>query len=261
MIEKAKIDLINKEFGEIPDILYHGRYEYPISKEKLKEQIKIFESKKEIENISSIKLKKYGRTHLDCAFHGFYLTPCMGQAVYWALTKPYIEGKEYQIIKIKKIKDVKDLNIKINIVPDLDWCKFIIQNRCKMIDYNQYDLVYNYMADGKIANIVKFIEENNEYDEIRVHKELLENRKKFLDMYYDNNSYEIGKIIACLELYQYKNYQLCISSNKALRYFEIDDIIILPNDYLKKNNLHDRKNICNHIKEKFGYNIIEKEKR
>lgn len=259
MIEQNQIDLINKKLGKIPDVLYHGRYACPATKAEITKNIKIFENYKEIKGMTYDKLKNYGRTHLDCAFHGFYLTPCLGQALYWALTKPPKSNKIYQIIKVKKIKDISNLKIKINIVPDLEWVDHIVKNRGKLINYNPYDIVYNYIADGIMTNITSEIKGKTNYDKKKLHKKLLGNQKDFLDIYYDKNIYSSKDIIDCLSLNEYKHYQLCISSNRALQYFEINDIINLPNDYIKKNELNSKIDIIKHIKDIYGYNGISED--
>lgn len=105
--------------------------------------------------------------------------------------------------------------------------------------------------------ITNEIEEKNNHDKKELHKKLLDNRKEFLRIYYNNYNYSLGEIIDSLKLNEYKNYQLCISSNRALKYFKIDDIIELPNKYLEINNLNDRLDISMHIKEKYGYNFID----
>lgn len=256
MIKQTQIDLINKELGHIPEILYHGRYEYPNTIEEILKGLKIFEDVQQIYNIQDNELKKYGRTYLDSAFHGFYLTPCLGQAIRWSLTKPHKKHKTYQIIKMRRIKEVSDLNIRINIVPDLEWVEHVILNRGKLIQYNPYDIVYNYIADGYMTLIANEIKDKNNYDKKELHKKLLDNRKEFLRIYYNNYNYSLREIIDSLKLNEYKNYQVCISSNRALKYFEIDDIMELPNNYLEINNLNDSLDISRHIKKKYGYNLI-----
>lgn len=259
MIKQTEIDIINKELGEIPDVLYHGRYAYPITKDEMAKELNIFESLSEIENMSNEELKQYGRTHLDCAFHGFYLTPCLGQALYWALTKPPRKDKVYQIVKVKKVKNLTDLKVKINVVPDLEWVGHIAQNRGKFIHYNPYDIVYNYIADGTMTQITNKIEGKKDYDKTELHRNLLDSQKEFLSIYYDSSEYSARNVIECLKLNEYRHYQLCISSNKALQCFKIDDIIELPNNYILSNGLNSKGSIISYIRSNFGYNVINED--
>lgn len=127
---KENIDKLNGILGRLPDRLYHGRVGKSLNGDLSTFNIKIYTCYKEVE---TLKFNEYiGRTHLDCAFHGFYLTPCEALARKWAFTKSAKEDEVYQILVYEvDIEELKKLNSKVNIVPDYEWAEHIYRNRAK----------------------------------------------------------------------------------------------------------------------------------
>lgn len=231
MIYQKKIDELNQILGEVPEYLYHGRIGCPVEKEQFMSEILIYNNVMEIKNLKFWELK--GRTHLDCAFHGFYLTPCESLARKWAFAKFPNENEEYQILVFKTDTEaLNQLRGKINIIPDVEWANHIYKNRAKLTNQNEFDFVFNFIADGTMANIEEKINDRcYEEDFQSFHRDIMKDKyKRFLDDYYNNRKLSLKDIVLSCDLTQYKNYQFCISSQKALKCIKLVDIIRINKD-------------------------------
>ncbi len=230
MILQKNIEYLNKLLGELPELYYHGRIGTPISNDEMLSQIVIYKDASEIKGKKPWEFK--GRPYLDCAFHGFYLTPCEALARKWAFVKQPKQNEQYQILVFKAdVQALKKLNFKINIVPDLEWAKHVFECRSRKPYKNEYDFVYSFIADGIMSEIQPKIEAGA-YNIIEdFHWDILKERhKKFLKDLYGKREMTCKEVLECCNLMDYKNYQLCICSEKALKCFEIIDIISLNND-------------------------------
>ena len=219
---KKNIKSINKDLGEMPKYLYHGRLAKKEEENYSVNNIKIFENDNNLNyNI--------GRTHLDFAFHGYYLTPNKKTAMKWAFGQPKLRETDlFQIItfEINK-KSFKKLRGRNLIVPDEDWAKIIYNNRAKVYKENKYDYIYGHMADGFMRDIDSKLKTGyyNEKGFRAFHKDILrDNLKQFLNDFYGKRNYHMNEIIKRCRLENYKNYQLCISSIKAKEKLKIVEI-------------------------------------
>lgn len=228
---KKNIKTINSVLGVLPTTFYHGRIGEPMTKEKMMNSIKIYNHSDEIKGKQFWEFK--GKTYLDCAFHGFYLTPCEALARKWALTKTPSDSKVYQILvfNIDK-KRLSKLNGKTNIVPDSDWANHIYRNRSRKVVENEYDFVYNFIADGSMSDIMPKIEAGIYENNLKqFHIDILKEKyNPFIKDYYDKRRMKVEEIYLKCQLGDYKNYQMCICSNEALQCIELTDIIELPNN-------------------------------
>lgn len=223
------IDNINSDFSILPQTYYHGRIGVSNDRDYIYSEISIREDLSDLSSNQLYHLK--GRPYLDSAPHGFYLTPCEALARKWAYTQvPNSPEEKYQILVFTADTDgLSKLNGKYNIVPDSSWAEHIFLNRLKKIHLNEYDFVYNFIADGYISRILRNYEaitEHSSTDISRFHKEIMrKTHSNFVDDYYGKRDFKSQDIIRSCQLDQYKNYQMCISSNKALNCFKLIDII------------------------------------
>lgn len=227
-ILEKNIKKINKLLGKLPRYMYHARRGISKSKEEIYSDIKIYNSYDEIKKISRFKTK--GRTNLDFAFHGFYLTPCKALAKQWIFPKGLKDGEVYQILKFEiNVSEFNRMNKKNFIVPCKKWANHIYKSRTRKIKKNEYDYVYGFIADGVFSTIDSklkngFYEGN--IDEF--HKDVLRtrpiNHQKFLNNYYTWKSYTAYKIVNKMKLNEYRYHQLCISSKRALENITLVDV-------------------------------------
>lgn len=178
MFLDENIRQINEVFGYIPDFLYHGRIDNRESLQKNRFDIYIYN------NYNLVKGKNFwdlnGRTNLDFAFHGFYLTPCEALARKWAYAKMTRENEYYQVLKYKVNRSfLNELNSKNLIVPDSEWAEFIYGNRAKLVNENNYDFVFGYIADGVMADIYPKIDSGHYTNRInQFHKDILKGPRR-----------------------------------------------------------------------------------
>ena len=247
---KSTIEILNREIGFIPEYLYHGRVGNPTSIEKFSHEITIYPN---VDVINGIDFwKKRGRPHLDCCFHGFYLTPCEALARKWAMTKVPRKGQTYQILKFRTNQnELQKLSYRNLIVPDSDWANHVFRNRAKLINRNEFDFVYSYIADNIMTNIESKIASGIYINNPRqFHLDILNNyHQSFINDYYGSRRFNSDKIIRSCNLHKYKNYQFCVSSQAALNQIELVDIINLPEDI----QVPDNTKIEEHLSEYQGF--------
>lgn len=71
-----------------------------------------------------------------------------------------------------------------------------------------------------------------EEDLQQFHNDILKERHiPFINDFYSERKLNVKNIFEYCNLVDYKNYQLCVSSEKALQYIKLVDIIELPYDY------------------------------
>ena len=258
MTYQKKIDELNNILGEAPEYLYHGRTARPLDKQSILDEITIYSNLKEIQGKPFWKLK--GRTYLDCCFHGFYLTPCEALARKWALAKISADNEEYQILVFKTDQEaIKTLRGKINIVPDQEWAKHIYKNRARQVHENEYDFIFNFIADGTMAKIEPKINDRcYEKDFKAFHYDIVKDKYNiFLDDYYKKSLFTLREIVTSCDLTQYKNYQFCISSYQALNCIQLIDIIRIDKDVEVPDGLDIDKDLETY-KKYVPYNILSK---
>ena len=173
-------------FKQMPTIMYHGCVGNSFTLDNFKNKIKIFDDINEYntyekEHLIQETMKRKivrqscGRTNLDAAYHGFYLTPSYEEAYKWATR---MKGYPGQIIKIKIDKQkLIENHCKVLCFPNEEWGEFVIRNRMKNITMrNVYKCSYTLRADGKMRILNSKIQKNNATEVALVVKELVHSR-------------------------------------------------------------------------------------
>ena len=202
--------------------LYHGRSginSFSMTK-KLEEQIVIMKNHDEYSEFCKDKQlngsdfrKKYGRTNLDAAFHGFYLTENYDSALKLALNFA-IRGN-VSVFEVDMEKLIK-LNHISYIFPNVEWADFISENRNKEDHlFNEYDWSYSLMADGRAEYDIISLSEARDFHERkqRIERVLMPQIKKYhKGSNWNYNGFANEEMIENGYL-----LQVCISSVEALQ--------------------------------------------
>lgn len=215
----------NKMLETIPEIMYHGTSRKVINKDNFKDEIKVFMNEKEyiqsliINPKTKRSMPKYGRSNLDCAYHGFYMTPNLDKAKIKAG-----DSGEILEIMINKVELFK-YNIISLCLPSYDWAKFIAKNRKKETKENICDASYCFEMDGIAMELTNIIQEadidNLNYD---LYKSMLPEEIKNKCIC-DNLDIDINKFIETTYYQNLKGFQFCISNPILLKYIDLVSII------------------------------------
>lgn len=221
----------------LPNIMYHGTSGIKYQKETVLDTIKIFNTVEEYnkyESINGTTIKKgipiprisCGRTNLDAAFHGFYLTADYDTAYEWA-AKRRTDG---QILKLMIDKEgmINDGCISL-CFPNYEWLDFIIHNRNKQTTCNSYPATLSLIADGFMNELLSQIQvAKNQEDKIKLFNQII--NKNIKEKYqFDDYSWNYDKIEE--DICSYINYcQLCISSSNLLKYIKVIDILCIEKE-------------------------------
>ena len=103
---------------------------------------------------------------------------------------------------------LKKMQGKINIIPDSEWAKHIYRNRAKLVNQNEYDFVFNFIADGIMANIEERINDSCYEEDFSVfHQDIMKDKyRRFIDDYYNAQGFSLKEIVLSCDLTEYKNY-------------------------------------------------------
>lgn len=218
--------LLNEEMLQsLPMIMYHGTNRKVINKENFYSEIKVFTCEKEyndslvIDRITKRRKPRYGRSNLDCAYHGFYMTPNFDKAKNRA-------GDNGMVLEIEiNKKELLNSNIISLCVPNYEWAKFIINNRKKDTKTNLYDASYCFEMDGIAIELTNMIQKANiNKINTNLYKSMLPD--EIVDKcLYSNLSININKFKETSYYKKLKGFQLCISNPKLLKYLNIISII------------------------------------
>jgi hypothetical protein len=122
---------------------------------------------------------------------GFYTTTDELQASRWALNKSTEKYKPV-VIKYELLYEKIDFNITNNhifLTPCDKWAKFIFENRKGLHEPNKFDFIYGKVADGKMAEIHKLLDENSiTFEEF---SKRIKPSKEMIDQLYFGTEYAI----------------------------------------------------------------------
>ena len=215
----------------MPDTMYHGSIGRRYTYENFSELVKIFNSIDEYnEYEESLNLDKkeffrprtsFGRTNLDAAYHGFYLSPDRDSAYRWA--DKFKNGGQILVIKINKKKIIESGCISL-CFPNEDWAKFTVSNRKISNTRNAVPASYTLKADGKMEYLYNIIQKINSDKEITNLLPVLVTDKLKIHMD-ETQKWNYNTFLADDNIVNGKYFQLCISSDELLKYLELIDII------------------------------------
>lgn len=218
--------LFNKCMLEsILEVMYHGTSRKVINSYNFRDEIKVFMNEKEYSQSLIINPKtkrsipKYGRSNLDCAYHGFYMTPNFNKAKIKA-------GEDGLILQMKVNRnELLKYNIICLCLPSYEWAKFIVKNRKKETKENIYDASYCFEMDGIAMELTDQIQKANIDDlDYNLYKSMLpfEISKNCIC---ENLDINIDKFMKTTYYQNLKGFQLCISNPELLKYIELISII------------------------------------
>lgn len=248
--KKRRINFLKKIEQEInqyllenmPSIMYHGSSGIRYTKNDFLDNIRIFNSINEYNEYESIngRIKRkgreiprisFGRTNLDAAFHGLYLTPDYDEAYKWA-TKVF--DKPGQLVKIKINKEeIIQSGCRSLCFPNYDWASFIIGNRNKVHNtFNSVPASYTLRADSKMNKLNDSIQSAcSKADILELLPELIIDRVK-LHQNQRNLEWDYSNFIKDKDILNGKFFQLCLSSASLLKSIEVVDIISIDKEGL-----------------------------
>lgn len=216
---------INQELLEqMPTRWYHATNKKGLNENTFYEMVRIFDNAddyikyEKLHNIfdQNEPMKNYGRTNLDGGFHGFYLIANKEEALRWSKKSGKNNEKRLLIIDINPREIISNNCISL-CFPNLEWSKFVVENRNSKTRQNIYKASYTMIMDGrhKIKTVVeKMINSNDETSYYKYYlKTIPQNIIKYRNI---DGKWDYQSFLKESSIKEGRCLQLCISSQELL---------------------------------------------
>lgn len=133
---------------------------------------------------------------------GFYTTTDFEQASKWALRTAIRLGEKKGFVSIYEVDEIqiKNLNMLTFSKPDINWLKYVVQNRTNKIVNNDWDIVSGPVANDQTAPVIDLFLDGM-LDEEETLKRLLPQKLK------DQYTFKTEKAISLLKFKEVKIYE------------------------------------------------------